>query len=232
MTGTATSASPASSSKPPTARRSRSATASSATSSAIRRRPGRSTARSRSAPAPRSPSRRKPMPARSPGRRPCSPGAEPPEPLGESRLHLAMMPAWAGIRKWGLAVVAALAFSMALGGRAEAQSCNINSVAAGSYGTISNLLTGANVDSTSTFNVTCTGSNGSVVRLCLELARGSTPSGGAGERALLSGANFLDHELYSDAARTTVWGAWGNDISPAYSSGGVQFDLSHVGGGG
>src|SRR5215468_3642905 len=137
----------------------------------------------------------------------------------------------AGIRKWGLAVVAALACIMALGGHAEAQSCNINSVAAGSYGTISTLLTGTNVDSTSTFNVTCTGSNGSVVRLCLELARGSTPSGGAGERALLSGANFLDHEFYSDAARTTVWGSWGNVVTPAYSGGGAQFDLSIISGG-
>jgi len=133
-------------------------------------------------------------------------------------------------RRWVL-VAAALACSIMLGDRAEAQSCNINSVVAGSYGTISDLLTGTNVDSTSTFRVTCTGSNGSVVRLCLELARGSTPSGGAGERALLSGSNFLDHELYSDAARTTVWGAWGNVISPAYSSGGVQFDLSIVSGG-
>src|SRR5262249_50716335 len=133
--------------------------------------------------------------------------------------------------RWVIAAAFALTCMFTLVDRAEAQSCNINSVVAGSYGTISDLLTGTNVDSTSTFRVTCTGSNGSVVRLCLELARGSTPSGGAGERALLSGSNFLDHELYSDAARTTVWGAWGNVISPADSSGGGQFELSIVNGG-
>jgi len=124
-----------------------------------------------------------------------------------------------------------LVCSIVFGGRAEAQSCNLNSIVPGSYGTISNLLTGTNVDSTSTFRVTCTGSNGSVVRLCIELARGSTPSGGAGERALISGSNFLDHEFYSDASRTTVWGSWGNIAAPAYSSGGIQYDLSIVSGG-
>jgi len=137
----------------------------------------------------------------------------------------------AAFRRWMLVAAAGLVCSLMFGERAAAQSCNINSVVAGSYGTISDLLTGTNVDSTSTFRVTCTGSNGSVVRLCLELARGSTPSGGAGERALLSGSNFLDHEFYSDAARTTVWGSWGNVASPAYSTGGVQFDLSIVSGG-
>jgi UDP-N-acetylmuramoylalanine-D-glutamate ligase len=42
----------------------------------------------------------------------------------------------------------ALTCTLIFGDRAEAQSCNINSVVAGSYGTISNLLTGTNVDST------------------------------------------------------------------------------------
>src|SRR5262245_64836275 len=125
-------------------------------------------------------------------------------------------------RRWVLVTAFALGCIFILGDRAQAQSCNINSVVAGSYGTISDLLTGTNVDSTSTFRITCTGTNGSVVRLCIELARGSTPSGGAGERALISGSNFLDHEFYTDAARTTVWGSWGNVVSPAYSTGGVQ----------
>jgi spore coat protein U-like protein len=137
----------------------------------------------------------------------------------------------ATFRRRVLIAAGALICSLIFGGHAEAQSCNLNSVVAGSYGTISDLLTGTDVDSTSTFRVTCTGSNGSVVRLCLELARGSTPSGGAGERALISGSNFLDHEFYSDASRTTVWGSWGNVVSPAYSTGGVQYDLSIVSGG-
>jgi spore coat protein U-like protein len=130
-----------------------------------------------------------------------------------------------------LIAAGALACSVIFGGRAEAQSCTLNSIVPGSYGTISNLLTGTNVDSTSTFRVTCTGTNGRVVRLCLELARGSTPSGGAGERALISGSNFLDHEFYSDAGRTNLWGSWGSVVTPAYATGGVQSDLPIVSGG-
>ena len=38
----------------------------------------------------------------------------------------------------------ALTCTFIFGDRAEAQSCNINSIVAGSYGTISNLLTGTN----------------------------------------------------------------------------------------
>jgi spore coat protein U-like protein len=133
--------------------------------------------------------------------------------------------------RWMVVTAFALTCMFIFGDRAEAQSCTINSIVAGSYGTISNLLTGTNVDSTSTFRVTCTGTNGRDVRLCLELARGSTPSGGAGERALLSGSNFLDHEFYSDAARTSIWGSWGSVVTPAYSTGGVQSDLSIVTGG-
>jgi len=137
----------------------------------------------------------------------------------------------AAFRRWILVAAAWLACSLMFGDRAAAQSCTLNSIVPGSYGTISNLLTGTNDDSSSTFRVTCTGTNGRVVRLCLELARGSTPSGGAGERALLSGSNFVDQEFYSNAARTSIWGSWGSVVTPAYSTGGVQSDLSIVSGG-
>jgi spore coat protein U-like protein len=45
------------------------------------------------------------------------------------------------------------------------------------------------------------------------------------KRALNSGAKFLDHEFYSDASRSQVWGSWGSVVT-AYGSGGVTYDLS------
>ena len=39
-----------------------------------------------------------------------------------------------------------------------------------------------------------------------------------------SGPNTIQHELYSDAARTQVWGSWGYGTSP-YGTGGVSVNL-------
>jgi len=106
--------------------------------------------------------------------------------------------------------------------RAEAQTCTIGS-GSGSYGTV-NVLAGTAIDTTSTFTVSCTGTANQTVRLCIEMGAGSSPPGPSGERALTTGANFLDHEFYSDAARTQLWGSWGSVIV-AYGTNGVSFDL-------
>src|SRR6516165_7933030 len=104
---------------------------------------------------------------------------------------------------------------------AQAQSCSV-STASGSYGNVG-ILSGAAADTTSTFTVTCTGKKNNIVRLCLEMAAG-TPTD-AGKRALSNGAKYLDHEFYSDASRTQVWGSWGA-VVPSYGSGGVTQDLT------
>jgi spore coat protein U-like protein len=62
------------------------------------------------------------------------------------------------------------------------------------------------------------------VQLCLEFGPGSSPAGPSGERALTTGANYLDFEIYSDSARTQIWGSWGAVIV-AYRTGGVTYGL-------
>lgn len=88
---------------------------------------------------------------------------------------------------------------------AQAQSCSITS-ANGSYGTI-DILSGAAVDTATTFTISCTGSVGQTVRACVELSPGQTNS--SGQRRLASGSYRLVHELYADAAHSIVWGSWG-----------------------
>ena len=108
-----------------------------------------------------------------------------------------------------------------IGSPALAQSCTVTS-AWGAYGNVTcfpALLT----ISTSTFTVTCTGNKNKTIRLCLELAAGSPADGS--KRALSNGAKFLDHEFYSDASRTQLWGSWGS-VVPAYGTGGVSYDLA------
>ena len=115
----------------------------------------------------------------------------------------------------------AIAFiALAVSSPALAQSCSVTN-ASGSYGSI-NVLSGAAVDTTSTFTVTCSGKKNNTVRLCIEMSAGSPTD--AGKRALSNGAKFLDHEFYSDASRTQVWGSWGAVVT-AYGSGGVTYDL-------
>src|SRR5262249_58043635 len=103
---------------------------------------------------------------------------------------------------------------------AHAQSCSITP-ASGSFGTI-NVLSGAAIDSSSTFSVSCTGNRNQTIRLCIEFGGGSPTDNG--QRALSNGSLFLDFELYSDSGYSQVWGSWGRVVT-AYGSGGVQFDL-------
>lgn len=106
---------------------------------------------------------------------------------------------------------------------AQAQTCSIGNFT-GSYGSV-NVLTGAAVDSATTFSVSCTGLPLFTVRLCLEIGPGSNVDG-SGQRLMASGANTVRHELYSNAGRTNIWGSWGSVITtytPAPS--GVSYDL-------
>jgi len=106
---------------------------------------------------------------------------------------------------------------------ANAQSCTIGA-ASGSFGT-ADVLAGTSIPSTTTFSVSCSGTANRTVRLCIEMGRGASAAGPSGERALTSGANFLDFEFYSDSARTQMWGSWGSIVT-AYGTGGASFDLA------
>jgi spore coat protein U-like protein len=117
--------------------------------------------------------------------------------------------------------IAAILVAIHVSAPAMAQSCTITN-GSGSYGNV-NVLSGAASDSTSSFTVTCSGNRNATVRLCIEMGAGESATDG-GKRALSSGSKFLDHEFYSDAARTKLWGSWGAVII-AYGSGGVMQDL-------
>jgi spore coat protein U-like protein len=105
-----------------------------------------------------------------------------------------------------------------------ALNCSITAISGG-YGAV-NILSGAVDDSTAAFSVSCTGgSSNAVIRLCVEIGLGSTAAGPSGERVLRSSSDFLDHEFYTSAARTTIWGSWGSVVT-AYASAGLQQDLT------
>jgi spore coat protein U-like protein len=132
------------------------------------------------------------------------------KPVATSFLPMAIRPFFAAV------VIAILVSSPA-----TAQNCTVTN-ASGSYGNV-NVLSGASTDTTSTFTVTCTGNNNATVRLCIEMSAGSPLDGS--KRALSNGTKFLDHEFYSDASRTQLWGSWAAVVT-AYGSGGVTQDLA------
>jgi spore coat protein U-like protein len=126
--------------------------------------------------------------------------------------------------------VACISILCAIGAseRALAQSCSITP-ANGAYGAV-DILSGAVDDTSTTFTVSCSGSSNQTVRLCVEFGEGD--SNGSGQRALQSSGNDLLHEFYTSAARTTIWGSWGDSVSdyPIYPIG-VSFDLALGSGG-
>ena len=107
--------------------------------------------------------------------------------------------------------IGALLLSLALSGAASAAAnCNILTTGAVAFGPYVWTNPGP-TDSVGTITYNC--NSGAVVYV----SAGS--SGRAAQRTLLSGANTLDYNLYSDAARAQVWG----DLS---SGGGVPVSQS------
>lgn len=109
--------------------------------------------------------------------------------------------------------------------RADAQSCSV-SAASGNYGSV-DILSGSSVDTTSSFSVTCSGCLsvlGCPYNVCVQFDQGS-PNSNSAIRYMGSGPNTIQHELYSDAARTQVWGSWGYGTSQ-YGTGGVSLNLT------
>jgi spore coat protein U-like protein len=116
-----------------------------------------------------------------------------------------------------------LAAMMMLPSGANAQSCSVTA-ASGNYGSV-DVLSGAAIDTTSSFTVTCSGCPlGCTYNACIQFDQGS-PNSNASTRFMGSGVNTIQHELYSDAARTQVWGAWGYGASQ-YGTSGVNLNLA------
>ena len=114
-----------------------------------------------------------------------------------------------------------VAFTLAAERTALAQSCSV-SAATGNYGTV-DILAGSAVDTTSTFTLNCTGILFATVGICVQLADGS-PNPSSSIRSMGNGGATVQHELYSNASRTQVWGSWGYG-APTYGSGGVAYNM-------
>ncbi|MGB2932401.1 MAG: spore coat protein U domain-containing protein [Methyloceanibacter sp.] len=85
-----------------------------------------------------------------------------------------------------------------------AQNCSW-SVSAIAFGPV-DTLSGGNDDTTGLSTISCTGTAGRTVRLCPNLGFGN---GGltTANRRMLSGANVLTYQLYSDTWGGTIWGS-------------------------
>ncbi len=87
--------------------------------------------------------------------------------------------------------------------RAATCSFTVTDVAFGSDDATAN----AAVDTTATLSITCSGLALLTVQVCVNFGAGSGGAASASDRYMLSGANKLHYSLYSDAARTAVWGS-------------------------
>lgn len=89
---------------------------------------------------------------------------------------------------------------------ASAQSCTL-SMQAMTFGSI-DLTSGSPFDATSSMTVSCSGLPLSSVQVCVSLGSGSGGAGPSGSpRYMTNLSNKLSYNLFSDAARTNVWGS-------------------------
>jgi spore coat protein U-like protein len=95
--------------------------------------------------------------------------------------------------------------------------CLVNSASALNFGTQGVLAT--NVDQTSTVQVTCTNTTPYNIGLNAGTGAGATVA----SRKMTSGATTVNYTLYSNAARTTLWGnTVGTDTVAATGNGAAQ----------
>ncbi|WP_413776898.1 spore coat protein U domain-containing protein [Mesorhizobium sp. AR07] len=85
------------------------------------------------------------------------------------------------------------------------QSCSFG-VSALSFGNV-DTLSGAQANSTATVSYNCTGILLQRILICPNIGNG-TGGATAAARQMLSGANSLNYQLFSDAARSVVWGSY------------------------
>jgi spore coat protein U-like protein len=97
----------------------------------------------------------------------------------------------------------ALALLLA-GGTAAAQSCTYSATGL-SFGVIG-ASPPPQADTTGTINVTCSGTAGTTVRVCLSLGAGGAAGSTVAQRRMANGTNFVNYNIYKDAARSVIWG--------------------------
>ncbi|MFY8114197.1 MAG: spore coat U domain-containing protein [Rhabdaerophilum sp.] len=96
-------------------------------------------------------------------------------------------------------------------------SCTVSAPTAINFGSVGSIP--ANIDQTSTFNVTCSNTTPYTISLGLGGGTGATVA----SRKMMSGANLVNYTLYRDAARTQVWGVTtGTDTVAGTGNGAAQ----------
>ena len=128
------------------------------------------------------------------------------------------------MRKTLAAFLAALFILCAPAPASAAMSCTMafTDVVFGSF----DVLAGAEVDTTGTATVSCSGAAATTAyRFCANV-RGGTDAVG-NQRYMPSGSNLAPFNLYYDAAHLHAWGNW---VAP-FLGGGYQFDLTSNGSG-
>ena len=100
-------------------------------------------------------------------------------------------------QRWLVTAVAGLA-AMLLSSRVEAASCTISTTAV-NFG-VYDVFSGTATDSTGTITFKCTGNASVTINLNKGTSTTFTP------RVLTSGSNTINYNLYTDAARSTIWG--------------------------
>jgi spore coat protein U-like protein len=100
-----------------------------------------------------------------------------------------------------------------------AQTCTV-SMGSMAFGNV-NTLAGAAVDTTATMTIICSGGQNTGQRLCVSIGAGSA-SDATSRKMTGPGGNTARYDLYSNSARTTLWGSW----ETGYDSAGVQLDVS------
>jgi len=112
-----------------------------------------------------------------------------------------------------------VAIGLCPAGKAHAASCTVSetSIVFGSFSVLDNV----NVDSAGTLTVDCSGlGQNQPVFHCLSIGAGS-PAGDATSRKMSGpGGATLRFDLYSNSARSTLWGSW----VTGYDTAGVQFN--------
>lgn len=89
---------------------------------------------------------------------------------------------------------------------AWAQSCSFG-VSNMNFGAV-DTLSSSQTNSTATINMNCSGIAGQRILICPNLGAGTGGASSATARQMLSGSNSLNYQLYSDSARSVIWGSY------------------------
>ena len=120
--------------------------------------------------------------------------------------------------RWIYASIRVAILSLTLPTGAFSQTCTV-SMPTVAFGNV-NVLAGAAVDTTSTVTVTCSGGASAGQRVCISIGAGSA-SDATSRKLTGPSSNTARYDLYSNSARTQLWGSW----QTGYDVAGMQLDV-------